>query len=153
MPKMPLRKTLWDDRAREELLLRLDRLSPESTALWGRMNAGEMIAHVLLGMRMAGGELEARPRRSPFRYWPLKYIFVYWFPFPHGAPAPREVVTRGKDFAWDENLAALRTVLADFPMVAPAKWPLHPVFGKLSPRAWGALGWRHLDHHLRQFGV
>jgi hypothetical protein len=30
---------------------------------------------------------------------------------------------------------------------------VHPVFGTLSGKAWGALGWRHLDHHLRQFGV
>ena len=29
----------------------------------------------------------------------------------------------------------------------------HPAFGKLSPRAWGVLAWRHTDHHLRQFGV
>ncbi len=27
-----------------------------------------------------------------------------------------------------------------------------PVFGPLSRRGWGRLMWRHVDHHLRQFG-
>jgi hypothetical protein len=34
-----------------------------------------------------------------------------------------------------------------------AKWPEHPAFGKLSPRAWGVLIYKHLDHHLKQFGA
>jgi hypothetical protein len=32
-------------------------------------------------------------------------------------------------------------------------WPEHPAFGKLSTRAWGVLIYRHMDHHLRQFGA
>jgi hypothetical protein len=34
-----------------------------------------------------------------------------------------------------------------------APWPVHPLFGPLSARAWGVLTIRHCDHHLRQFGV
>ena len=29
----------------------------------------------------------------------------------------------------------------------------HPFFGPLSSEEWQALQWRHLDHHLRQFGA
>jgi hypothetical protein len=32
-------------------------------------------------------------------------------------------------------------------------WPDHPAFGRLSGAAWGALSYKHIDHHLRQFGV
>jgi hypothetical protein len=32
-------------------------------------------------------------------------------------------------------------------------WPDHPVFAKMSRKAWCVLGYRHMDHHLRQFGV
>jgi hypothetical protein len=31
-------------------------------------------------------------------------------------------------------------------------WPVSPVFGALSGKDWGALSYKHLDHHLRQFG-
>jgi hypothetical protein len=30
---------------------------------------------------------------------------------------------------------------------------LHPAFGKMDQRDWLAWGYRHVDHHLRQFGV
>jgi hypothetical protein len=29
----------------------------------------------------------------------------------------------------------------------------HPFFGKLTPEEWAILTYKHLDHHLRQFGV
>ena len=29
----------------------------------------------------------------------------------------------------------------------------HPFFGKLTPEQWAVFQWKHLDHHLRQFGV
>jgi hypothetical protein len=32
-------------------------------------------------------------------------------------------------------------------------WPVHPIFGTLSPLAWGVLVYRHVDHHFTQFGV
>lgn len=149
-----MKKTLWDDEARASLLRRLDALTPQTAAKWGRMNAGEMLAHVVSGMGLGLGRIQAKPRRSPFRRWPLKYLFIYWIPFPKGAPAPREIVTRGTPADWDANLAAVRACIAE--IVASDRngsWPDHPVFGTLSGRAWGALGWRHLDHHLRQFGL
>ncbi len=36
---------------------------------------------------------------------------------------------------------------------AQGDWPKHPLFGPLSGEEWGALSWKHLDYHLRQFGV
>ncbi|HVG42870.1 MAG TPA: DUF1569 domain-containing protein, partial [Chitinophagaceae bacterium] len=33
------------------------------------------------------------------------------------------------------------------------KVPQHPFFGKLTADEWANLAYRHLDHHLRQFGV
>ncbi|MDZ4803510.1 MAG: DUF1569 domain-containing protein [Candidatus Eisenbacteria bacterium] len=29
----------------------------------------------------------------------------------------------------------------------------NPIFGNLSVDEWGKLSWKHLDHHLRQFGA
>jgi hypothetical protein len=149
-----MKKTLWDDEARAALLRRLDVLTPQTAPKWGRMNAGEMLAHVVNGMRLGLGEIDARPRRSPFRRWPLKYLFVYWVPFPKGAPAPREIVTRGTPADWGANFRALRDSIEEIARRdRKGTWPAHPVFGPLSGSAWGALGWRHFDHHLRQFGV
>ncbi len=147
-------KTLWDEHARRDLLSRVDRLTPDTPPQWGRMSAGEMLAHCVEGMKMGLGELETRQRRGLLSRWPFKYVFVYWVRFPKGAPAPREVVTRGRDVDWSGSVAALRDSFERFSSRRDQReWPVHPVFGTLSGRAWGALGWRHLDHHLRQFGV
>jgi hypothetical protein len=149
-----MKKTLWDDAARAEILRRVAALTPATRPLWGRMTAGEMLAHLVHGMSLGLGGLEARPRRSLFRRWPLKYLFVYWIPFPKGVPAPRELVTRGTPVDWEANLRALRESIAAIARRdRNGAWPPHPVFGPLSGKAWGALGWRHLDHHLRQFGL
>ena len=32
-------------------------------------------------------------------------------------------------------------------------WPEHPAFGVMSERDWGVLGFKHVDHHFKQFGV
>jgi hypothetical protein len=32
-------------------------------------------------------------------------------------------------------------------------WPPHPILGRLSRGQWMRWGYRHMDHHLRQFGV
>lgn len=31
--------------------------------------------------------------------------------------------------------------------------PVHPAFGRMRRADWGIWAWRHLDHHLRQFGA
>lgn len=149
-------KTLWNPQSRVALSARINRLTPQTPPLWGRMNAEEMVAHVTRGMRMGLGELETHTRNTILRYWPLKHVFVYLLPFPKAkAKAPRELVTRGVSVGdWSASVAELHATLDRFATRdGESTWPAHPVFGPLTGRAWGALGWRHLDHHLRQFGV
>ena len=64
---MAAMKSLWDERARAGMLQRAERLTPQTPALWGRMTAGEMLAHLVQGMRLGLGEMQAQPRRSPCR--------------------------------------------------------------------------------------
>jgi hypothetical protein len=33
------------------------------------------------------------------------------------------------------------------------KWNPHPIFGELTAEQWGQMQYKHLDHHLTQFGV
>ena len=34
-----------------------------------------------------------------------------------------------------------------------AKGPEHPFFGPLTNGEWNALQWKHIKHHLKQFGL
>ena len=44
-------------------------------------------------------------------------------------------------------------ILSKYPKIDYALEASHPVFGPLTHQQWGIFVWRHVDHHLRQFGV
>lgn len=146
-------KTLWDESSRMELKERLTHLQSDAVAKWGRFNAPRMLAHVCSAMDMAKGELKTASRNLPIRFTPLKQLIIYWLPFPKSVPTAPELLT-GEPGDWAENVAGLRTRIDEFgARERNAQWPIHPAFGKLTPKAWGVLVYRHIDHHFKQFGV
>jgi hypothetical protein len=147
-------KTLWDAESRRELVDRLNRLKPDATPLWGRMNAPQMVAHLVGWMRMANGELKTAPLHRPIRYPLVKQLIIYWLPWPKGVPTAPELLSKEKyDFTAEQ--ASFQRYLKAYEKTPGSKtvWPEHPAFGMLTTKEWGALGYRHTDHHLRQFGV
>lgn len=146
-------KSLWNARDRRELLERMERLSPAAKPLWGTMSAPQMLAHLRKWAQMADGRLATAAMRRPLRYPLLKQLIVYWLPFPRGVrTAPELRCTEPEDWAMER--AAVRQYIESFEKLAPnVSWPIHPAFGKLTPKAWGVLGYRHTDHHFRQFGI
>ncbi len=146
-------KTLWDNGTRKELKERLGRLQYDARPRWGKMNAPLMVAHLCYSFKMAMGELEVKSKKLPLRYSPLKEFVIYVLPFPKGAPTAPELLPEDTG-DWAEGLADLRSRLEALAARDPkGKWPEHPAFGKLSHKQWGVLGYRHVDHHLKQFGV
>jgi hypothetical protein len=146
-------KSLWQHDARLEILARIDRVTPDAKPLWGNMSAGRMLRHLSQSMSMASGELPTESKKLPIRYFPLKQLIIYVFPFPKGAPTAPELLM-GDDSSVDAARDDLHKAIDSFAARRDAaSWPEHPAFGKLSVRAWGALTYKHMDHHLRQFGV
>jgi len=146
--------TFWDAAARDDLCRRVERLTPDATARWGKFSAPKMLAHLNDAMRMTSGDLPVAPKNLPLRYWPIKQLVIYVLPFPKGAPTAPELLARGEAAELTIEQAAFRalaTRVASKP--ATDTWPDHPAFGTLSHKAWGVLAWRHADHHLRQFGL
>jgi Protein of unknown function (DUF1569) len=144
-------KSMWDE-GRQEIKERVARVAPESKAQWGRMSAPQMVCHLADSLRMALGELPVRSKRLPIRYPPLKQFIIYVAPFPKSAPTAPELLARSPR-EWDADVADLRSLVDRLEPRHGAKWPEHPAFGKLSERAWGVLVYRHMDHHLKQFGA
>jgi hypothetical protein len=145
--------TLFDDAARADLRARIERLTPDRRPLWGRMDAGRMIVHLTAQLRAGLGELACAPRKTPLNNWLMRRLIVYVLPWPRGSPTAPEFMAQPAA-TWDQDFAALRAAIDRFAARGPGgPWAEHPAFGPLTGRMWGVLAWRHLDHHLRQFGL
>lgn len=146
-------KTLWTEADRNELVARLGRLNVDSKPNWGKMDCPQMLAHLADSLRMMLGDLSTEPKGGPLRFAPLKKLVIYWLPFPKGAPTAPELRAR-PSIGIEPESAAVKELLDRLAQSASrTAWPEHPAFGKLSAQDWGVLGYRHMDHHLRQFGA
>jgi hypothetical protein len=146
-------KSIWDDGARREVRDRVTKLSPDRQAAWGRMSAPQMVCHLSQSLEMALGDLPVESKRLPIRYPPLKQFIVYLAPFPKNVPTAPELLERSPR-EWHADVADLARLIERVAARRGSRtWPEHPAFGRLSERAWGVLMYRHMDHHLRQFGA
>ena len=146
-------KSIWQDEDRQEINDRLTRVAWDRPAAWGKFTAPRMICHLADSLKMAMGDLPVASKHLPIRYPPLKQFIIYVAPFPKGAPTAPELLARApREFSSD--IADVQALLARAGSARTTDtWPEHPAFGKLSKRAWGVLIYRHMDHHLKQFGA
>jgi hypothetical protein len=147
-------KTLHDAADRDAILRRVAALRADTSRRWGTMSAGAMVAHLCASAQMALGELATQPKGvRAFQRFPIKHLVLYVLPIPKGAPTARElVVPDAGDFeAARSRLEALVARVAATPV--DGQGPTHPLFGALTNKEWGVLAYKHMDHHLRQFGV
>ncbi|MDX2191835.1 MAG: DUF1569 domain-containing protein [Gemmatimonadales bacterium] len=154
--RLPERRlpTLLDTDARRAIAARTQRLTAADGALWGTMDPPRMLAHLVDSFRMAYGELPVTPKDMPLaRLAPVRWLILRVLPMPRNAPTVREIVERPARGLEEERVAFL-ALLERFPTHPFDTVPTaHPLFGPLSRDDWGTLAWKHIDHHLRQFGV
>lgn len=149
-------KNLFDPAAADEVRTRLERLGPDSERLWGKMNAAQAVAHCSAGMEMAVGDIVS-PRLLLGR---IIGAIVKPMALGNDEPMRRNSPTVPDLVVKDErDLGAegkrLCGLIDRFVIAGPAGCTTHPhgFFGQLTPQEWGILMYKHLDHHLRQFGV
>ncbi len=155
--------TLLQAAGRDALRARVAALRPDTPARWGRFTAPQMIAHAIQSLAMMTGEVPVARARVPWivRSAPVRYLLVYVLPFPKGLPTTPELLARRavapsvSEAEWAEELRAFDRALDSVAARAASatEWPPHPAFGPISGKDWGALQYRHIDHHFRQFGL
>jgi hypothetical protein len=114
-----------------------------------------MICHLNDSFRVATGEKYASPATNFFQRTIVKWIALRApVPWPSGVPT-RPEIEQGRGgtppLEWARDCAELRALILTFP--DRTSFAAHPIFGSLSRRDWIVWGYRHVDHHLRQFGV
>jgi hypothetical protein len=148
-------KNLFESQTVDEVLSRIDTLQPTSNRQWGKMDAAQMLAHCSACMDMATGRLNLK-RAFIGRVLGtfVKPIFLNEKPLSKNSPTAKELVfSNQQDFLREQQ--QLREKVREFQQGGEAKCTRHPhpFFGSLTPQDWARGMYKHLDHHLRQFGA
>lgn len=149
-------KQIGDGAVLNDLVARLQRLTPAHMAAWGTMNGQQMARHL-------GDACEAVLKRRPFASRsrgtpsPLrKFLLLHLLrQMPRGIKAGADPAGAAVDPAnFDADLSRAVTLLRDLAAVPPEGLvDAHPVLGPMSRANWMRWAYLHTDHHLRQFGV
>ena len=138
-----------------ELVARLNKLTPESKALWGKMSVSQMLAHLQQPLKVSLGEKKLKRSLVGFLFGKMsKKRMLGQDKFSKNLPTdPNFLIKDDRDFEHEraitiEYLTRLTSGGRDV-LTKEA----HPFFGKMTENDWDKLNWKHIDHHLRQFGV
>jgi hypothetical protein len=149
-------KNLFDSSRVEEIKDRLNKLKSDSQHLWGKMDAAQMLAHCSKALEMALGETSP-PHMFLGRIigsFIKPFVFKNDEPMRQGSPTIKSLEVRDeRDFEIERT--TLYQLIDRFAKAHPQEITSYPhsFFGKLTPQEWAILMYKHLDHHLRQFGV
>ena len=145
--------TAWDPAVRAALIARARTLTPQHTAKWGKFSVAAMLAHLNEASRMATGELPVTSKAPAMLKWPpVRYLIIHHLPMPKSAPTAPELIARSASAELARELALFEETFSRLDGRSHGLVP-HPAFGALSHADWGLLIHKHVDHHLRQFGV
>ncbi len=148
-------QSLFDPADRDAVLRRLAALQPSSPRQWGKMDAAQMLAHCSVGLEVACGDRRKSQRLlgrilAPF----VKSSLLGDKPMMRNAPTdPEYRIADAREF--DRERDRLSALVDRFCTRGPgsAEGLVHSFFGRLTGDEWGRLMYKHLDHHLRQFGA
>lgn len=149
-------KNLFNHHDTQDTIKRIKRLKPDSQAQWGKMNVAQMLAHCNVAYDMTYTNKYEKPGaiKTFFLKLFVKSAVVGPKPYPkNGRTAPDFIVADERDFQKEQQK------LVDYLLKTQQLGAAHfegresHSFGPLNSQEWNVMFAKHLDHHLRQFGV
>lgn len=149
-------KNIFDQQVIDELISRINQLHKDSRPEWGKMDVAQMLAHNCVSYELIYENRHQKPKG-------LKKLLLKWFikgpvvsekPYKKNSPtAPEFLISSGKDF--DTEKQRLIGYLNRTQQLGATHFDgrYYHSFGELSLKEWNNMLYKHLDHHLRQFGV
>lgn len=141
----------------EHVKRRLAEFRPELGPEWGKMSAHQAVCHLADSFRMVLGERPIAMRGGLLTRTVIRFAALTLpVPWPKDVPtAPEMDQAQGGTVpaTFDADVEDLAGLVTRFAATGGRGMETHPIFGNLTRGEWGRWGYRHLDHHLRQFGV
>tara|TARA_R110002049_G_scaffold186578_1_gene354831 strand:+ start:835 stop:1287 length:453 start_codon:yes stop_codon:yes gene_type:complete len=149
-------KNIFDKNVSEEIINRINSLNSNSERKWGKMTVDQMLAHCNVTYELVYDNKHPKPKG--FKKWMLKTfvknIVVNEKPYKKNSrTAPEFLIASEKDFKIEKDrLNAYITKTQELGSDNFDNKESHS-FGNLTKTEWNNMFYKHLDHHLNQFGV
>ena len=151
-----MNKNIFASETTEELISRINHLTPEMRPAWGKMNSGQMLAHLCVMYEMVYDNNHKRPN-AIMRFlisMVAKDTVVGDKPYPrNGRTAPAFVITGQRDFEKEKRRLIDYIIRTEKSGGSFFEGRESLSFGKLNLKEWNNYFYKHLNHHLTQFGV
>ena len=146
-------KSIFNADALKEIIDRIEKLNENTLAHWGKMNVGQMAWHCQgpFNIMLEKNDYGMKPS------WLAKVFFKKSLynekPWRKNLPTAKFLKTKdGKNFN-EEKPKLVDLVNEVYSHREKKEWNPHPAFGYFTKQQWGQMQYKHLDHHLKQFGV
>jgi hypothetical protein len=148
-------QTVFEPKDYQALLRRVDAIQANAPRQWGKMTVAQMLEHTTRAVEMATGARAAKQVWfGKLIGWMFKGGFVGPKPFGKNGPTgPDFIVHDEPDF--ERTKARLTTRLGELHSMGErgCDGHVHGFFGPMTGAEWGITQYKHVDHHLRQFGA
>lgn len=150
-----MKNNLSDKNIAEDVIKRVEKLKADAVHQWGEMNVAEMLHHCNSCNREIF-EKERGDAKTSLGQYLLRILALYIAPeFKKGLKSEPHHIIKGKadKMDFDQLKADFIKLIRQFPENKKTLTLTHPAFGNISTHQWGIAAYKHMDHHLRQFGI
>ncbi len=147
---------IFEKSVADEVIARINNLTPATQPGWGKMNVAQMLAHCNVTYEMI--YTDKHPKPNFFMGLVLKMfvkkIVTNEAPYKHNSPtAPAFLIVDERVFATEKERLINHIIKTQETGAAAFDGKVSNSFGKLNVTEWNNMMYKHLNHHLTQFGV
>lgn len=149
-------KDIFSKDISDEVIGRINMLNPDSKSIWGKMEVDQMLAHCNVTYELVYESKHPKPKG--LKKWMIKAfvknIVVNEKPYKRNSrTAPEFLITSARDFEKEKNRLQSYIIKTQELGSTHFEGKESNSFGKLTSKEWNNMFYKHLDHHLQQFGV
>jgi hypothetical protein len=145
--------SIFDKTGNEAIIARINSLTTESKGLWGKMTVDQMCKHCTSAINVAFGKQDVKVNFMIRFLGKMLKDKVFNGEFKRNSPTAKEFIFTNH---YDLEIAK-KDFVESFSQFAQGQQSIkvmdHPFWGKMTYEDWDKLMWKHVDHHLKQFGV
>ena len=146
-------KSILEENSFNEIKNRLSQLQEDTPRQWGKMTPAQMACH-------CQGPLNIMLQKEDYGLTPNWLVNLLFKKSMYSDKLWRKnlptvkIFKQTEDKNFEQEVTKLNSLINELGgQLDRDSWGKHPAFGDMTNEQWGKMQYKHLDHHLRQFGL